>query len=96
MHKVLHSRKEFRKMQFALKCLAVAFGLFASSVCFLNGQNYDCQVLLQDKEITNTDWASLEPCLGVANSEGISVNTSENVWRLIKIVSTHSQLHLFF
>ncbi|XP_053950455.1 uncharacterized protein LOC128858314 [Anastrepha ludens] len=46
---------------------------------------YDCQVLLEDKEITNTDWESLEPCLGVANSEDISANTSENVWRLIKI-----------
>ncbi|XP_039961096.1 uncharacterized protein LOC120775132 [Bactrocera tryoni] len=85
MHKVLHSPDELRKMQFGLKYSVALYGLFFGNVCLLNAQNYDCQVLLQDKDITNTDWASLEPCLGVANSEGISVNTSENVWRLIKI-----------
>lgn len=96
MYKAFHSRLEFRQMHLALKCVAAAFGLFASSVCFLNAQKYDCQILLQDKDITNTDWASLEPCLSVANSESIPRNTSENVWRLIKIVSTQSHLHISF
>ncbi|XP_067635320.1 uncharacterized protein [Eurosta solidaginis] len=47
-------------------------------------QAYDCQTLLHDNGVNETDWKNLEPCLGVVNSEGISTNTSENVWRLIK------------
>ncbi|XP_036341037.1 uncharacterized protein LOC118750557 [Rhagoletis pomonella] len=68
------------------KFTSLALVIFLFSVCPTPSTHaYDCQVFLQDKEITSTDWASLEPCLGLANSEDISANTSENIWRLIKI-----------